>query len=105
VLGLAVREAPFGTGLLGVPPAPVLLAGSLGLVAVEVLLAAAPWWRRLHLPALLLAAAFHLVALPMAGVDALVTLRLVVFGGISMALLCAVTGRLRLSRRLASTCA
>jgi hypothetical protein len=96
VLGFAVREAPFGTGLLGVPPTPVLLAGSLGLVAVEALLAAAPWWRRLHLPALLLAAAFHLVALPVAGVDAGVTLRLVVFGGTSMALLCAVTRRLRL---------
>jgi hypothetical protein len=90
VLGLAVRDAPFGTGLLGVPPTPVLLAGSLGLVAVEALLAAAPWWRRLHLPALLL-------ALPVAGVDAGVTLRLVVFGGTSMALLCAVTGRLRLA--------
>lgn len=97
VLGLAVRAAPFGTGLLGVPPTPVLLAGSLGLIAVEALLAAAPWWRRLHLPALLIATVFHLVALPLAGVDALVTLRLVVFGGTSLALLCAVTGRLRLA--------
>lgn len=94
VLGAAGQDAPLGTGLLTLPPLAVLVAASVGLVAVELVLAAAPWVPRLAAPALVLAAAFHVAAVPLAGASPAVALRLVVFGGTSVVLLAAATGRL-----------
>lgn len=99
VVAAAVADAPFGTGVLGVPPLPLAVAASLALVAAEVLLAAVPWVPRLHRLGLTVAAAFHLVAVPLAGAEPLVALRLVVFGGTALVLLAAVTGRLEAERR------
>jgi len=95
VLGAAVADAPFGLGLVGVLPLPVLVLASLGLVAAEVLLALTPWVRRLHAVGLLTAVGFHAAAVPLAGFEPLVALRLVVFGGTAVALVAAVTGRLK----------
>ena len=94
VLAAAVQDAPFGAGLLGVPPLAVLLVASCGLVLTETLLALTPWLRRLHGPGLAVAVLFHAAAVPLAGYEPLVALRLTVFGGTSLVLLMAVTGRL-----------
>lgn len=99
VLAAALREAPFGAGLLGVPPLPVVLAASAGLVLTEVLLALTPWVPRLRRAGLATGALFHAAAVPMAGHEPLVALRLVVFGGTSLVLLAAVTARSSRLRR------
>lgn len=99
VLAAAVAGAPLGTGVLGVPPLPVLLVASVGLVLTEVLLALAPWVPRLRGVGFAVATVFHAVAVPLAGDEPLVALRLTVFGGTSLVLLAAVTGRLRLLER------
>ena len=95
-LALGLVEAPFGTGLLPLPPPALLVVASLGLLAVELLLAATPWVPRLAAPGLAVAAVFHVLAVPLAGVEPVVALRLVVFGGTSLVLLAACTGRLPL---------
>jgi hypothetical protein len=97
VIGAAVADAPSGTGAVGVLPLPVLVVGSLGLIAAEVLLAVTPWLPRLHTAGLLTAVGFHISAVPLAGHEPLVALRLLVFGGLSLALVAAVTGRLPLA--------
>lgn len=94
VLAGVANTAPLGSGLLPTPPLAVLLVAGVGLIGVEVLLAVTPWVRRLHGMGLLAAGAFHVVAIPLAGTDPLVALRLVVFGGTSLVLLAACTGRL-----------
>lgn len=94
VLAGVAATAPLGTGLLPKPPLALLLTAGVGLIGLEVLLALTPWVRRLHGIGLLAAAAFHIVAVPLAGSDPLVALRLVVFGGTSVVLLAACTGRL-----------
>lgn len=99
VLAAAVAGAPFGTGLLGLPPLPLVLVAAVGLVLTEVVLAVTPWVRRLHRPGLTVAAGFHALAVPLAGYEPLVALRITVFGGTSLVLLAAVTGRLRLLER------
>ena len=93
-LALGLVDAPFGTGLLPLPPPALLVAAAVGLVVVELLLAATPWVPRLAAPGLAVAAVFHVVAVPLAGVEPVVALRLAVFGGTSFVLLAATTGRL-----------
>lgn len=96
-LALALQDAPFGAGLLPLPP-PVLLVGlTVALVAVEVLLALTAWVPALARAGLAVAAVFRVLAVPLAGVEPLVALRLVVFGGASLVLLAACTGRLPLT--------
>ena len=94
VIAAAVAGAPFGTGLVGVPPLPLAVAASAGLVLTEVLLALVPWVERLQRVGLAVAGAFHALAVPLAGYEPLVALRLTVFGGASLVLLLSVTGRL-----------
>ena len=96
-LALSLTGAPFGTGLLPLPPPALLVAMALGLVAVEVLLAMTPWVTRIARTGLVVAAVLHVLAVPLAGVEPLVAARLVVFGGTSYVLLAACTGRLPLS--------
>lgn len=93
-LALALTGAPLGSGLLPLPPPAVLITAGVALIAVEVVLAVVPWVPRLHRVGLLVAVAFHVAAVPMAGSSPLVSLRLVVFGGTSLVLLAACTGRL-----------
>lgn len=67
-------------------PLPAMIAVGLGLIATEVFLAAAPWLSRLRRPGTVLAAALHTVALVVVAGGPLVTLRLVVFGGLAVLL-------------------
>ena len=94
VLAGVTGAAPLGSGLLPEPPLVLLLVAGVGLIGLEVLIAVTPWVRRLHGIGLLTAGVFHVVAVPLAGTDPLVALRLVVFGGTSLVLLAACTGRL-----------
>lgn len=96
-LALSLADAPSGTGLLPLPPPALLVGLALALVAAEVLLAVTPWVPRLAGPGLAVAVVFHVLAVPLAGVEPLVALRLVVFGGASLVLLSACTGRLPLT--------
>ena len=96
-LALALTGAPFGTGLLPLPPPALLVPMALGLVAIEVLLATTAWVPRIARAGLAIAAVFHVLAVPLVGVEPLVAARLVVFGGTSYVLLAACTGRLSLS--------
>ena len=101
-LALALSGAPFGTGLVPLPPPALLVSLAVALVAVEILLAAIPWVSRLAGPGFACAVVFHLLAVPLAGVEPLVALRLVVFGGTSLVLLAACTGRLPVGVRTAT---
>ncbi len=89
VLALALAQGPLSLRL----PTPLLLGLGVLVVALEALLAVAPWVVRLRLPALGLGAALHVGALALAG-DVLVGLRLVFFGGLAVALLAASAGLL-----------
>lgn len=93
-LAQTLVRAPFGTGGLPLPPPGLLVAVAVALVVAEVLLAATPWVRRLGAPGLAVAVAFHVAAVPLAGVEPVVALRLVVFGGTSLVLLAACVGAL-----------
>ena len=93
--GGVMAEALSG-GPVDLPPLPLPLLLAVGgvLVASEVLLATAPWVPRLRIPATLVAAGLHGVALLVVGGGPLVTLRLVVFGGTAVALQAASAGLL-----------
>lgn len=67
-------------------PLPVVVAGGVALVATEVLLAVAPWVRRLRVAGTVVAAALHGTALLVVAGGPLVTLRLAVFGGTAVLL-------------------
>lgn len=82
-------------------PLPAVVAGGVGLVAVEALLAVTPWVPRLRVPGAVAAASVHGVALLVVAGGPLVTLRLVVFGGTAV-LLHAVSAGLVPVRRSAS---
>lgn len=97
VLGLSLARAPFGTGLIPLPPPALLVGLSVALVAAELLLAATPWLPPMTNIGLAVAAAFHALAVPLAGAEPLVAVRLLVFGGASLVLLAACTGRLPLA--------
>ena len=67
-------------------PLPALLAAGVALVAVEALLAVAPWVPRLRRPGTAVALLLHGGALGLVAGGPLVTLRLVVFGGAAVLL-------------------
>lgn len=86
VLAGSLRDGPLPVSL----PLPALLVAGVGVVLLEALLAVAPWVPRFRRPALGVAVVLHvgaLVALPPAP---LVGMRLLVFGGLAVAL-CAVS--------------
>ena len=96
-LGGDVLATATALGPLGPPAVPspgALVALSVALVAVEVLLATAPWLPRLRRPGTVVAAVLHTVALVVASASALVGLRLLVFGGTAVALHAASAGLL-----------
>ena len=90
VVAVATLLGPLGPS--AVPPPAVLVAVSVALLAVEVLLAVAPWVPRLRRPGTVVAAALHTVGLVVASASALVGLRLLVFGGAAVALHAASAG-------------
>lgn len=94
VLAGAVLAAPFWSALLPTPPLAALVLASVGLIAVEVALAVAPWLPRLRRAGLLLAVAFHGATLLLVTDSAPVGLRLVVFGGTALVLHAAGAGLL-----------
>lgn len=95
VLAGTLATAPAGTGLLPPLPLAVLLATGVALVVLELLLAITPWVPRLRVAGTAAAAGFHLAALPLAGVEPIVVLRLLVFGGLGVLLHAASAGLLR----------
>lgn len=97
VLALTVAGGPLGA--LGAPPTAALVVAGVVLVVVEGALACALWVRRLGRQVTVLAATLHVGALPVAGASALVSLRLVVFGGTAVVLCAACAGLLPSSRR------
>jgi hypothetical protein len=86
VLAGAVVAAPAWSSVLAPPPPVVLVLAGVGLIAVEVALAVAPWVARLRRPGTALAVAFHSATLVLVTNDPLVGLRLVVFGGTAVLL-------------------
>lgn len=74
------------------PPTPVVIAAGVLLVVVELALAVTPWVPRLRVAGTVLAAGFHLAAVPLVGVEPVVALRLVVFGGLAVLLHAASAG-------------
>lgn len=88
VLAAAVVRVP-------TPPLPLLLAAGAGLVALEVALAVAPWRPRRRRPGLALAVAFHTATLVLVSDAPLVALRLLVFGGLAVAVHATSAGALR----------
>lgn len=91
-----VLAVTLATGPLGVvPPAALLVLVGAALVVAEAGLATALWRPDLHRAGLAVAVLLHLVALPVAGADPLVALRLVVFGGTAVVLWAACAGAVR----------